>query len=437
MRTTLVANLEDQGYRMSEGANGREALDAIDQSLPDVVISDLRLPDLDGLDILHKLKDLNAETAFVLVTGYATVDTAVEALNEGAYAYIIKPFNMDQVHSVIRNAVLQQRLVRENRRLVSSLQSANLDLNNEVGSRKKAEEALQGSLERVEIGYRQATIYAEELRAEIEQRTRAESALERSEGLRRRQVAQEAKDQERKRLAEELHDETLAELTSVIVDLRLLSRTSRGIPPEVSESLSELRERVRTAEVGLRRIVQGLFPSVLTNLGLLPALRSYMEDVAARPAADTTPIEMGLKAIGLDRARLPEDVEIAIYRIAQQGIANTLQHANAGSLELELAWNGDELTLSIVDDGQGFDVDQLERTSSSVHFGLLNVKDRVDVLGGSLSVESGPSGTRLLARVPTETSAPDNAVEHRSVYVRGNRDSLESSIGARPRARSA
>ena len=76
-----------------------------------------------------------------------------------------------------------------------------------------------------------------------------------------------AKEQERKRLAEELHDETMAELASVVVDLGILSRSAKQIPPELDDALSEIRDRVRGGERRLRQIVRGIFPSVLTNLG--------------------------------------------------------------------------------------------------------------------------------------------------------------------------
>ena len=423
MRTTLVANLEDQGHRLNACGSGKEAIGLIQQDAPDLVISDLRLPDLGGLDVLHALKEQRAEAAFILVTGYATVDTAVEALNEGAYAYITKPFNMDQVHSVIRNALLQQRLVRENRRLVASLQESNKELNTEVGQRKKAEEALQNSLERVSAAYEQSTIYAQELRDEIDQRTRAEAALVRSEELRRLQVAQEAKDQERKRLAEELHDETLAELTSFIVDLGLLSRSPTELPPDLRQILDELRERVRLAENGLRRIVQGLFPSVLTNLGLLPAIRSFMKEVADRPISNPTPVELELRATGLDGVRLPEEVEIAVYRVAQQGLVNALQHAHPRALLLELDWRGKVFSIRIADDGDGFDLGSLGQTATSGHFGLVNLRDRVEVLNGTLEIETAPSaGTTLLATIPTDPEAPASPSSHRSTYILRNRD---------------
>lgn len=116
MRATLVGALEDQGYHVTAFESGREAIGSIQDGPPDLVIADLRLPDADGLEILQALRGINTEAAFMVVTGYASVDTAVEALNEGAFAYITKPFNMDELNNTIRNALRQQALLRENRR---------------------------------------------------------------------------------------------------------------------------------------------------------------------------------------------------------------------------------------------------------------------------------------------------------------------------------
>ena len=185
---------------------------------------------------------------------------------------------------------------------------------------------------------------------------------------------------------------------------------------------------MRLAEEGLRRIVQGLFPSVLTNLGLLPALRSYMEEVAARPIANPTPIELELRATGFDGARLPEEVEIACYRMAQQGLINAIRHAKARSLLTELTWQGNEFTMRIADDGDGFDVDNVEQTPTSGHFGLVNLRDRVEVLNGALKIESQPSaGTTLLATIPTDPPGPNSPSRHRSTYILRNRDPVDAS----------
>ena len=142
MRLTLAANLEDQGYHVSACESVEESLAFIKRAPPDVVIADLRLPDRSGLDILEPLKEIKPEAAFVLITGYASLETAVEALNEGAFAYINKPFNMDEVHSIVRNALRQQRLLLENERLVETLQQSNAELSSEIAERQRAEETL-------------------------------------------------------------------------------------------------------------------------------------------------------------------------------------------------------------------------------------------------------------------------------------------------------
>ena len=142
MRATLVANLEDRGHQVTASKSVEEALRCVQKSPPDIVIADLRFPDASGLEILEPLKEINPEAAFILVTGYASLETAVEALNEGAFAYITKPFNMDEVHTIVRSALKQQRVLQENRRLVENLQKSNKELNKEVTERKRMEAAL-------------------------------------------------------------------------------------------------------------------------------------------------------------------------------------------------------------------------------------------------------------------------------------------------------
>ena len=152
MRTTLVGNLEDQGHRVFACQNGIEALQYVQQNSPDIVIADLRLPDLSGLQILETLKEVNPEAAFIVMTGHASVETAIQALNEGAFAYITKPFNLDYVNTLIRNAIRQQRLLRENQRLVETLQQSNGQLNDEIAERRRLEDQLIQSQKMEAIG---------------------------------------------------------------------------------------------------------------------------------------------------------------------------------------------------------------------------------------------------------------------------------------------
>ena len=124
-RNTLCGILEDADYHVIGVATGAEALETIRRVNPGVVITDIRLPDVGGMEILELAKEINPDTAVIMMTGYASVETAVDAVNQGAYAYFVKPVNPDEIKTAIANALRQQRLSRENKRLVESLQRSN------------------------------------------------------------------------------------------------------------------------------------------------------------------------------------------------------------------------------------------------------------------------------------------------------------------------
>ncbi len=91
----------------------------------EAIITDIRLPDIGGMEILELAKEINPDATVIMITGYASVETAVDAVNQGAYAYFVKPVNPDEIKTAIANALRQQRLSQENKRLVESLQRSN------------------------------------------------------------------------------------------------------------------------------------------------------------------------------------------------------------------------------------------------------------------------------------------------------------------------
>jgi len=154
-RKTLCGILEDAGYSIIGLEKGIDAMEKIREAPFDAVITDIRLPDVDGMEILELAKETNPDAAVIMMTGYASMETAVDAVNEGAYAYFIKPVNPDELKTTIANALKQQRLSMENKRLLKNLQSTNNillevneELRNEVVERKQAEEALRQSEQR-------------------------------------------------------------------------------------------------------------------------------------------------------------------------------------------------------------------------------------------------------------------------------------------------
>ncbi|MFH0914185.1 MAG: hybrid sensor histidine kinase/response regulator [Chloroflexota bacterium] len=124
-RTTLSGTLEDAGYKVIALTRGQEALRVIREGSFDAVISDIRLPDVDGMELLELAREINPDVAVIMMTGYASLETAMSAVNQGAYAYFVKPVSPDQLKSTLANALKQQRLLEENKRLVEDLQRSN------------------------------------------------------------------------------------------------------------------------------------------------------------------------------------------------------------------------------------------------------------------------------------------------------------------------
>ena len=123
-RDLLRTILNKKGYKVNEATDGNEALDLIESESFDVIITDLKMPGADGFDVLQKSIEQNPDTQVIIITGYATLESALKAIKEGAYDYIKKPFSFDEIDVVIRNAVLKINLIKANRNLLRCLKSA-------------------------------------------------------------------------------------------------------------------------------------------------------------------------------------------------------------------------------------------------------------------------------------------------------------------------
>ncbi|MCL6584777.1 MAG: response regulator [bacterium] len=125
---TFKDALADDGYELVVVHTGGEALRELSRQAIQVAIIDLQLPDMSGLDVLKTIRNSHLEVCSIMLTGHASMETAIKALNQGAYAYITKPYQVEEVRAIIRNAFEQQRLSRENRRLLEVLQESNRHL---------------------------------------------------------------------------------------------------------------------------------------------------------------------------------------------------------------------------------------------------------------------------------------------------------------------
>jgi diguanylate cyclase (GGDEF)-like protein len=112
-RQLLLDFLGDVGYQIETAASGEEALNKIRQTPFDLVITDVRMPGMSGIDLIQSVNDGNLDTCFLVITGYASLDTAITAIKSGAYDYITKPFNLDELRIIVERAVERQFLLRE------------------------------------------------------------------------------------------------------------------------------------------------------------------------------------------------------------------------------------------------------------------------------------------------------------------------------------
>jgi signal transduction histidine kinase len=218
-----------------------------------------------------------------------------------------------------------------------------------------------------------------------------------------------AQEEERKRIARELHDEPAQLLTAQALAIGTalqLAASDNGELRRALASANALTERVST-EIG--RIIRDLRPTLLDDLGLLEALEFYA-DTRLRPSG----LQVTFETVGNER-RLPPELETALFRVAQEAMSNIGRHAQAENVSLTLEFQDGLVAIDVEDDGQGFDVEgTLARSKDGSPFGLMGMRERVDLLGGTLLVESRPGeGTSVRVRVPLESVSHPMGVSRR------------------------
>ncbi|RTZ93865.1 MAG: sigma-54-dependent Fis family transcriptional regulator, partial [Deltaproteobacteria bacterium] len=135
IRTMLKILLSKEGYNVDTASGGLAALEKIEKTFYPLIISDIRMPDLSGLDLLKKVQEKSPRSLMILVTAYASNETAIEGMKHGAYDYITKPFKIDEIKVVIKNALERQILKEENLKLKQKLSTSIEDLG-VIGSSK-------------------------------------------------------------------------------------------------------------------------------------------------------------------------------------------------------------------------------------------------------------------------------------------------------------
>lgn len=202
---------------------------------------------------------------------------------------------------------------------------------------------------------------------------------------------------ERRRLSRELHDETAQTLSAVKLEVGML-REEGG--PGLSERLDQVLALVDNGIRGIRRVMNDLRPALLDDLGLLPAIRSLADDVRHRGTLTiVTELPEAVPA-------LATEAELALFRAAQEALANTIRHAGASQVVLRIRADDRAVTLTIEDDGRGFlPGDDLATFERQGHLGLVGMRERIAGLGGRVDV-IGDRGVRIVITMPVGVHAP-------------------------------
>lgn len=432
IRATVSTLLGADGHEVDTAAGVEEALLGLSAPRYDVVLLDLHMPGQSGLDLLGAIAGRGLDVVPILLTGTNDVAVAVEAMKQGAFDYLPKPPRREALLWAVRRALGVARARRHERALARAVSHWEatfdacpdlllvLDPQGRVLRANRAAAERAGADRAALTGLPVEAVFPHGLGAavraypsdappagqkvfdarlgghfllsvtafptaeggaavavirDVNDLTRGEE--ERKALLQRLLTAQE---DEQRRLARELHDGIGQTLASLAVGLQW--EGERG---------ERLRQIATDGQDEVRRLVRGLRPMLLDDLGLSAALARLAEQVTR---LDSLRVEF-VPAVERD-GRLAPDVESALYRIAQEALSNAVKYSGARAAEVLLEVSADRARLSVSDDGTGF-----APSRGVTGFGILGMRERAQLLGGALTVESGAGrGTTVTAVVP-------------------------------------
>jgi signal transduction histidine kinase len=263
------------------------------------------------------------------------------------------------------------------------------------------------SLDRMRQSLRESLDRVAQANAQLERRVsdRTRELAAANDALREREQARSqllrklitVQEDERKRIARELHDETTQTLAVLAMGIEAAQEAVRGGRAPRLDEVKALA--VRTLEE-VHRLIVDLRPSVLDDLGLLSAIRWYAERTLEQRGVSVR-CEFG------EMPRLAPELETALFRICQETLTNVARHAQASAVLVQVGLEGEAVSVDVEDDGKGFDVEGVARREGRRPWGLMGIRERVEILGGTILIESSPgSGTHVEIRIPVPRAAP-------------------------------
>ncbi|MFZ2280049.1 MAG: PAS domain S-box protein [Prosthecobacter sp.] len=211
--------------------------------------------------------------------------------------------------------------------------------------------------------------------------------------------ALQAQEDERKRISRELHDVIAQTLTGINMRLSLLQKENCTSTQELREKIAQTQQLVAESVDTVHRFARDLRPAMLDDLGLIPALESYLKDFTQQ-----TGLEVNLKTdAGVEE--LGSSGRTVLYRVAQEALTNVVRHARATRVDISIQKHDGIHSMVITDNGQGFAGDDASPAKGSSRLGLLGMRERVEIIGGTFCVASVPGQhTTVLVEIPADSN---------------------------------
>ncbi|SDK22258.1 sensor histidine kinase [Natronincola ferrireducens] len=207
-----------------------------------------------------------------------------------------------------------------------------------------------------------------------------------------------AQEEERRRVARDIHDGPAQSLANLVIKAEVCEKLMGVDIDKSKEEIQELKKCIRESIKDIRKIIYNLRPMSLDDVGLVPTLQRYIEKFQAETS-------ISIDFIILSQVALEDSVKsLSIFRIIQEALNNVRKHARAHTVKIRIEMNTKNICINIIDDGIGFDVEKAKLQQGEYDsFGLLNMKERVDLLNGDLQIKSEINeGTKITVNIPRE-----------------------------------
>ena len=418
---TMQAILEMEGYQVATAQKGAAAIDLLRRQTFDLVLTDLRLDDADGLSILAETRRTSPDTVAIMLTGYASLDSAVQALRQGAYDYLVKPCDVEELKVTVARGVERRQLTQQLHARMRDLEEANATI-------RQMNDALQARVD-------EATA---ELRWRVDDLAHANEQISLLHTQAQEHVEQLRQlDRLKSQFLSMASHELKTPLTAISGFLQLALRRARrrlqlGRPDEAQwqqeqQAQVEQLEMVNNQTFRLARLVDELLDVSRIESGKMEVrfaevdVHALAAEVAQRMQLTTAAHTITVHPAGADSATVAGDRDY-LEQVFNNLIGNAIKYSpDGGTIDVAIRREGDHVVASVSDQGMGIppaELDQIfslfyrsqgpsAQKASGLGLGLYISREIVHRHGGRIWAESTPgAGSTFFVSLPVEPAAP-------------------------------